>query len=608
MEYKDGKPIYNLWEFTKKSYNTNYPLPKPIEDAIYWKKVQFVKDQLTSISPNADWNNRGIDRATDLARIFVNANITDIWALQIYPVDYYLKMDNTFETEAGTVMGQISYEPQRSYAFTYYGQNVGYLGESGSPVNFPFFELGNTGFKIGWSAEGHGHIDYVVRPNSAGTSLEIVPVWASSSDAGAIRDSLKMVVGFFAMALPIAGVSLGAIIGSAILPASVAAAYPMAATIVGNVALSTALNGGDVEGAVKNVFISATSGYAGAETGAFVSSATDSALVGALASAATQAALSGGDMKMALATAGLKQGISLYDQTQASAQAQSSVDFFAGTFDQSNVQSFTNPNGGFMDPSLNINYLDSTDNSIVDFADSFDWSYSNVFGNDPLVGFGNDPFASSQIGFNYDQSGGLTFQDYSGGLENFDWNQTFNTPNLEFNTNSTVDYSTGFENAFSTDAIGNVQTAAPNQNPPNKDSPVWTPTQVIQGISAAALAVISLIKAYRSLDTPKINTVARKVNQDGSVSVITDNGMVSTQGPNGQIVTTKPPIGIPQATVNGNMVVNNGDGTYTVVSPSGQSATFRYGANNGGSSDLGGFEITPTLLALGVGVLFLMKK
>ena len=44
-------------------------------------KVEFVAQQLRKIAPDADWNVFEVDRATELARILVRADITDLWAL-----------------------------------------------------------------------------------------------------------------------------------------------------------------------------------------------------------------------------------------------------------------------------------------------------------------------------------------------------------------------------------------------------------------------------------------------------------------------------------------------------------------------------------------------
>ena len=59
-------------------------------------------------------------------------------------------------------------------------------------------------------------------------------------------------------------------------------------------------------------------------------------------------------------------------------------------------------------------------------------------------------------------------------------------------------------------------------------------------------------------------------------------------------------VGIPQATLDGNYIVNNGDGTYTVVSPDGRTAHYSYSSEMT-TRFLG---LTDNQLMLGAGALF----
>lgn len=99
--------------------------------------------------------------------------------------------------------------------------------------------------------------------------------------------------------------ALASTIGNAVMGASLAAQYPAVATAIGQVAVNTALNGGDVQSAVT----SALSAGVGSGVGGFVASATDSTIVGAATAAATRAAIVGGNIESAalqsLATSGV---------------------------------------------------------------------------------------------------------------------------------------------------------------------------------------------------------------------------------------------------------------------------------------------------------------
>jgi hypothetical protein len=542
-------------------------------------KIQFVAEQLKAIAPDADWMQGGIDRAREMAQIFVRSDITDLWALKLIPVTVKENRGGYFEeNEAGSIWIAPQIVEVKTYAFDYYGRQIGYLGTQDRADNEPVLQKVDAGYIIGWSSAGKGHINYLVHPNQQLKRLQIIPKWESSSDADAIRGALITAISFFAFtALPMAGISVGASIGNAILPASITAAYPAAASIVGNVALSAALNGSDVKSAVVN----AVSSGIGAGAGGWISGAVDSNLVGSLASAATTAAIRGESIKDALASAAISEGMT----------TMFNFDF------------------GVTDPY----FTDAIGGGSIDYG----------FTLPPLVE-GGAPFTPTfemQPGFadGFWQTGG-------GGLS-FDWsmdgglqvNQPINIADFDFGTNPflpVLDVEGGGLNPtfnpvgfdplspdgqqFLTQSPAGP--VAPTTAPPPSSS-IWTPQQVVQAFTAAGMAVISLVKAYRQLDMPRVQPVARNVNPDGSVSVVGNNGLIQTRKPDGTIVTTTPPVGVPQATISGNYVVNNGDGTYTVVSPTGQSQTIRYGVESGA----GGLSLS-TLALIGAGLFLIARK
>lgn len=542
-------------------------------------KIQFVADQLKAIAPDGDWMQGGIDRAREMGAIFVRAGVTDLWALKLIPVivkhqrtaDYVNEAGEPFvmtgQTEAGPTYAHAPahswIEEENSYAFDYYGKRIGYLGTQDRAENAPSFERVPMGYIVGWSSAGKGHINYIVFPNQQLKRLQILPKWESSSDADAIRSAVVTAISFFAFtALPLAGISVGTAIGNAVLPATLTAAYPAAASIVGNVALSTALNGGNVGAAVK----SAVGGLVGANVGDFASGVTGFETVGALADAATRAAIAGNSIEDALKTAALSQGM----QTMIGFDWSS----FGGGDAGGQFDVFT-PTGGFQFD--DVGGLTYTPGAI-------DYSFTGG-------GFGFDP--QTMPSFDFDMGGGLTMGEPPT-LAEFDFGTNPFLPDIDMTAdglNPTFNPA-GFDtfnpsgNQFLTQTPTGPQ-APPTSPPPN--STVFDAQTIIKSLTSAALAVISVIKAYQSLDTPKVQQTARRVNPDGSVSVIGDNGLIQTRTPDGRIVSTVPPVGIPQASISGNYIVNNGDGTYTVVSPTGQSQTIRYASQTGagGGGNLG---------------------
>ena len=120
------------------------------------------------------------------------------------------------------------------------------------------------------------------------------------------NDALHALVFMTSIVIAVVVPALGAEIGSAVMGAELAAEYPALATMIGNVAVSTALNGGDVQAAV----VSALAGGAGSFVGAGVSSATDSAIIGRAASAATSATIVGGNISGAVLQSLAASGVS----------------------------------------------------------------------------------------------------------------------------------------------------------------------------------------------------------------------------------------------------------------------------------------------------------
>lgn len=508
-------------------------------------RVDFIADQLRGMSKGVQWVVQGVDRAVELARMLDRVGVLNLWELRLVPVRYVVHHEGYLEPhDAGDVYIPAKDETIDSYAFDYHGSIVGYLGTPTEPTNEQSFRLLDRGFQLAWSAEGHGQVYYMVRPNAAKTAIEIAPIWASSSDAAEARQIIIMFASFFVFtALPLAGVSVGSAIGNAVLPASLSAAYPALATAVGNVALSAALSGGNVKQAVKNAVVGSIAGGIGAQVGGLAQGLTNSDVIATLAESASRAAISGRDIKTAVGLDLLKLGANMnFDD--------------AGTFDF-----YTGSTGNVFDTSFNTLPVDVPMNWFNDGGDAggaFDWTTDS---------------------------------------------HLFDQPNFD------VSLFNPFLPESSTLPVTNPAPAAPPATAkPPANSPAFNPTNLVNQISQAALAALSIVKAYRSLDQPAINSTARIVRPDGTVSVITSNGMVQSRSPAGAVTSAKPPVGVPQSTADGNVIVNNGDGTYTVISPAGQTATYNYASGSASSGGILSGISTPMLIAGGAAVLLLLKR
>jgi hypothetical protein len=108
------------------------------------------------------------------------------------------------------------------------------------------------------------------------------------------------------------------------------------------------------------------------------------------------------------------------------------------------------------------------------------------------------------------------------------------------------------------------------------------------------LEALKLVDSYRRLVNPQPPNRVAQARVGSSTVRATPDGMIVTTDASGRTVRTKPPVGQPQMTTDGSMIVNNGDGTYTSISPSGAMATNRYPTN--GAAAASSNYTTPLLI------------
>ena len=111
--------------------------------------------------------------------------------------------------------------------------------------------------------------------------------------------------------------------------------------------------------------------------------------------------------------------------------------------------------------------------------------------------------------------------------------------------------------------------------PPAPTSREWSVEQVIKNVTSAATAAIGLVRAWETRKLPP-NPVARATDAQGRTVLAKGDGMVYTRDTQGRVTQTRPQVGLPQSTIEGFVVVNNGDGTFTRIRPDGTRETLRY--------------------------------
>jgi hypothetical protein len=124
---------------------------------------------------------------------------------------------------------------------------------------------------------------------------------------------------------------------------------------------------------------------------------------------------------------------------------------------------------------------------------------------------------------------------------------------------------------------------------------------LVNQVSGMALAALQVVKAFKAAKSGAVVTNARTVNADGSTVSALDNGIVQTRTADGRLINTRPPVGAAQSTVTGNVIVNNGDGTYTLIDGAGNRRVIQYAsAAAGGGSALS--DLNWPLIIGGAGV------
>ncbi|WP_448360509.1 hypothetical protein [Fluviibacter sp.] len=521
-------------------------------------------------APRAAWDQGGIDRARELAGIFAAVGVVSLVGMRFEPFSLVsTTKGQCYAAASGDAESAAWCEPDASVTYSGHrlvigGQAFGFLGEPGHPMNEPLLREYDTGLCVGWSPSGHGHVDFCLHPNANGFS--IVPVWASSSDAGFIREGLMM-AGQLALsvALPLAGVNVAQALGSSILGPSLSAAYPALPGLLGNVAIGTAFSGGDIAGAIKGTALSYFGGMSGGVVGGGVTDATGIDLLGEAASAATKAAISGGNVDQAIAFSLVQNG------------AQKMQDFFTtdpvpnNTADSSNFASTEFYDTG--SPLLPIDYsviADASNTNQYNFSASGDVVVSEIVPNyfsDPTV----DPIPSASA--------------YDG------WPQT--DPLFPQNVESPP------ASAFYTD-IPTVDVLPVSASGPGVS---------LNQITAAALAALQVVNAFKSGGSRVQNPTT--ANTAASAST----GMIVSRTATGGVTAGKPAVGVATITSDGGMIVNNGNGTFDYVSPSGQRTTRTYSTQSAGgvsSVSSGAFGIdSKTLMivgGIGLAALLLSKR
>ena len=137
---------------------------------------------------------------------------------------------------------------------------------------------------------------------------------------------------------------------------------------------------------------------------------------------------------------------------------------------------------------------------------------------------------------------------------------------------------------------------------------VLQPVALTYTVTDAAKAALTAVSVYQKLKGP-ISSVARTVGSNGTVQAVSPDGyLYSTSG--GGVTAVKPGAGQACTDTAGDIIINNGDGTYTKISPTGQVTTLPYQSALAATANSLFSGTTPQTLAIGAAIaaLLLLRK
>lgn len=436
-----------------------------------------------------------------------------------------------------------------------------YIGESELPETQCVPQPGPTGpvAFAKFTLPDQNGIDFAVQFVSEQKVAVFVPkFYRRETGWEAFRFGVLFIFSAFALAIP----GLGPVISSYVLGTSFVAAYPALASIITQAAFNAVLGGMDIEHAVGR----ALAGYAGAQAGQFAGGQFDSTLIAKTTAAATTALLTGADVEKAVGMATLQ---------------------YAGTLTQS-LSTAPAPNlQPKLEPAMDFDAFTAEELVPEGFQDlGFD---ASAFAPDQYLfdntGVNPDSFVSQQL--DTSSFGGDSLYDVT-----FEGSDDFVGP---------------------PEAIGDLTTysggALPANLPPQSPSDMvndqgWGWDDALSKVTQAALAALQVYKVYQAVGSPPIKSAGP------SQTVNRTTGTITTTSPTGMTSTGKPPVGQPVAAADGSLIVNNGNGTYTVIGTDGSRTTRNYPDAAGTGSMLAGVSNQQLLLygGLGLGAVFLLMR
>jgi hypothetical protein len=325
------------------------------------------------------------------------------------------------------------------------------------------------------------------------------------------------------------------------------AEFAAAYPAVVTIATNTAFNAALGGMDIEHAVGAALGNFVGGGFGNIVGGQVDSAIIGKLTGAAATAAINGGDVQNAVAMAALNYGAST-----PSPQAPSLNPVGVNMDDESAVTEFVNTTNLFPD---------NTYSFTIDAP-----AFGAELANPAVLPSAESPFMTADTADITGQSG--------------------MTSDAAFTPQGGPSPSS-------------VPAAILSPSTPS-DSISWN--DIVKNVSSAAIAALQVVKAYQStgMPSPRAPLPSQTVNRDGTIT---------TTAPTGSRTVAKLPAGMPYVLGDGTLVMNNGDGSYSLTTPAGATTKYVYPLSGlttvPGASMIAGVDSTKLLMYGGVAVLAL---
>lgn len=423
-------------------------------------------------------------------------------------------------------------------------------------------------FPIGGDAwesafEGKGGVYYKVKLTDSGLPV-FYTQWFSTSDFGDFLPVFSMIG--LAFGLPL-------LLGETVLGAVGITASEAVSTAVGNIAINTAITGGDVTHAIAN----AAASFAGGQIGGQIGETVDSVAIGQAATVATTAALKGKQIDiLTLATA-------LASDTGTKKMDETEVDV-TDTADQY-VYDFTNDMTAMSSDVYSLSFEDiGLDTSIaVDLADSLDTGEVAIEAADLVDDAGNVyDFTGDMTAMSADAYLNSLYPDAEGIKDGYN-NVVIPADQVQNMTSDEV--AQEIQRYMAKQADAEVSTGERTENTPAAN-PAVAKTAKMPSLPDSANAWDKLLKTAVSIGA--------------SVKAIA-NGTFRPTYQTSAYGTPRAAVGVPVQRADGSIVTNNGNGTQTIRYPNGQVQTVS--TNYTGSGVFSGLGISTQTLLIGGAVL-----